>query len=394
MAGEIAHERTRYRRALLEVRNLSGKLARTNHALAKDSRVLTQCNGNLSGLHQLTQSLAGFTETDAVVKKLLSGLPQLIAVDVIGLARTNPERGWTWSCDHDVKREESVRTQLLAALGPMPKRMRSSHTVLRLVRSAHEIQERVSPQMPSGSRRGSVSTHKVPLAIGPYGTGILYLERDAEHPFTEQEGQLLAIVGTSLALTLRNADSYQRLQDMALQDSLTGVLNHRGLDTPCARELKAGLRYGVPACLMLLDLDLFQTVNDRLGHTAGDHVLRAAADLIRATVREIDIVGRYRGNTFAVVLPHTDRQQARALAERLRDRIERHPFAIEAGQVRTTASIGLAAVPDAAVASIAEWMTIGDAALNEAKAQGRNRVVLHVRKPPALACAVALRCAA
>jgi len=356
--------------------------------------MLTQSNCNLSGLHQLTQSMASFTETDAVVKELLSGLPQLIAVDVIGLARTNPEQGWTWSCDHDLKREESVRTQLLATLGHTPQRMTSSHTVLRLVRSVHEIPDRVSPQMPNGSKHGSVSTHKVPLTIGPYGTGILYLERDAEHPFREQERQLLAVVGALLALTLRNADSYQRLQDVALRDSLTGVLNRRGLSKPLARELKAGLRYGVPACLILLDLDFFQTVNDRLGHTAGDHVLRAAADLIRATVREIDIVGRYRGNTFAVVLPHTDRQQARSLAERLRDRIERHPFAIEAGQVRTTASIGLAAVPDAAVASMEEWMMIGDAALNDAKAQGRNRVVFHAPKPPALACAVALSCAA
>ena len=382
------------RRAFPEVRNLSGELARTNHSLTQDRRILTQCSCNLSGLHQLTQSIASFIGIDAVVKELLSGLPRLIAVDVIGLARTNPEQGWTWSCDHDLKREESVRRQLLAALGHTPQRMTSSHAVLRLVRSVHEIPDHVSPQMPSGSKRGSVSTHEVPLAIGPYGTGILYLERDAKHPFTEQERQLLAIVGASLALTLRNADSYQRLQDVALQDSLTGVLNRRGLNTPLARELKAGLRYGVPACLILLDFDFFQTVNDRLGHKIGDHVLRAAADLIRMTVREIDIVGRHRGNTFAVVLPHTDRQQARALAERLRDRIERHPFAIETGQVRTTASIGLTAVPDATVASIAEWMMICEAALNDAKAQGRNRVVLHAPKPPALACAVALSCAA
>ncbi|WHZ25224.1 MAG: diguanylate cyclase/phosphodiesterase (GGDEF & EAL domains) with PAS/PAC sensor(s) [Nitrospira sp.] len=382
------------RRAFLEVRNLSGELARTNQTLPEGRRMLTQCNCNLSGLHQLTQSMANFIETDAVVKEFLYRLPKLIAVDVLGLARTNPEQGWAWSCDHDVEREESVRTQLLAILGHTPQRMTSSHTVLRLVRSVHEIPHRVSPQMPSGSKHGSVSTHKVPLTIGPYGTGILYLERDAEHPFTEQEGQLLAIIGTLLALILHNADSYQRLQDAALQDSLTGVLNHRGFSMPLAQELKAGLRYGVPACLILLDLDFFQTVNDRLGHKIGDQVLKTAADLIRTTVRDSDIVGRYRGNTFAVVLPHTDRQRARALAERLRDRIERHPFAIEAGQVRTTASIGLAAVPDAAVASIAEWMMIGDAALNDAKAQGRNRVVLHVRKPPALACAVALSCAA
>jgi diguanylate cyclase (GGDEF)-like protein len=338
--------------------------------------------------------MANFIETDAIVKEFLYGLPKLIAVDGLGLAKTNPEQGWTWSCDHDVRWEESVRTQLLATLGHTPQRMTSSHTVLRLVRSVHEIPARVSPQMPSGSKHGSVSTHKVPLTIGPYGTGILYLERDAEHPFTEQEGQLLAIVGALLALILHNADSYQRLQDAALQDSLTGVLNHRGLSMPLAQELKAGLRYGVTACLILLDLDFFQTVNDRLGHKTGDQVLKTAADLIRTTVRDSDIVGRHRGNTFAVVLPHTDRQQARVLAERLRDRIERHPFAIEAGQVRTTASIGLAAVPDAAVASMTEWMMIGDAALNDAKAQGRNRVVFHAPTPPALACAVALNCAA
>jgi diguanylate cyclase (GGDEF)-like protein len=119
-----------------------------------------------------------------------------------------------------------------------------------------------------------------------------------------------------------------------------------------------------------------------------------AADLIRRMVRDSDIVGRYRGNTFAVVLPHTDRQQARALAERLRERVERYPFTIEAGQVRTTASIGLAAVPDTTVVSVSEWIMVGDVALNDAKAQGRNRVILHAPKPPGVACAMALSCAA
>ncbi|HSA86657.1 MAG TPA: diguanylate cyclase [Nitrospira sp.] len=81
------------------------------------------------------------------------------------------------------------------------------------------------------------------------------------------------------------------------------------------------------------------------------------------------------------MLPHTDKRQARALAERgLRDRMERHPFMIETGEVRTTVSIGLAAVPEATVFSVAEWMTIGEVALYDAKAQGRNRVVLHASK--------------
>jgi diguanylate cyclase (GGDEF)-like protein len=180
----------------------------------------------------------------------------------------------------------------------------------------------------------------------------------------------------------------------ALRDPLTDLLNPQAFESALMRELSVGLRYGVPACLLLLDLDFFRIVNDRLGHPAGDQVLKMAATLMRETVRDSDIVGRYRGNTFAVVLPHTDRQQAHALAERLRERVERYSFTIEAGQVRTTASIGLAAVPDTTVVSIAEWMMIGDAALNDAKTQGRNRVICHTPIPPGVACAMALSCAA
>jgi diguanylate cyclase (GGDEF)-like protein len=224
--------------------------------------------------------------------------------------------------------------------------------------------------------------------------GILLVQPKDQDHFTQREREVLETVGTFLSLALRHIETYQRAQDLVLRDPLTEMFNAHAFDKALARELSVGFRYGMPACLLLLDLDFFKTINDRLGHKTGDHVLKAAADLIRTTVRDSDIAGRYRGNTFGVVLPHTDRQQARALAERLRDRIERHPFAIEAGQVRTTASIGLAAVPDAAVASMAEWMMIGDAALNDAKAQGRNRVVFHAPKPPALACAVALSCAA
>ena len=160
------------------------------------------------------------------------------------------------------------------------------------------------------------------------------------------------------------------------------------------RELKSGLRYSAPACLMILDLDYFKTVNDRLGHMAGDSVLKELATLMSETVRDVDVVGRYGGEEFAIVLPHTSIRQAHTLAERLRSQIENHAFVVEDGIVRLTTSIGIADVCNPAIASVDDWVNAADSALYEAKAQGRNRVVVHTSIPLAPAQAATLCVAA
>jgi diguanylate cyclase (GGDEF)-like protein len=193
---------------------------------------------------------------------------------------------------------------------------------------------------------------------------------------------------------MRNADAHRGLQDMALRDPLTSVLNRRALNEPLMRELKSGLRYGAQACLMILDLDYFKTVNDRLGHTAGDLVLKELAALMTDTVRDVDMVGRYGGEEFAIILPHTSIQQAHTLAERLRALIESHAFDVEDGTVRLTASIGIADVCNAEIASVEHWVNAADTALYEAKSQGRNRVVVHTPLPLAPAQAATLSVAA
>lgn len=382
------------RRTFLEVRNLSDELARTNQALAHDRDILTQCNRNLSILNQLTQTLAGSLETDAIVKTLFTSLPQLIRADVMGVVRTNPEQVWTWSHSRHPQREERIRGQLLGRLGHTHSRATSSRAPLRLVRSSYLTLVPASGSAMSDHDGQPVTAFDVPLAIGPHGMGLLYIGRDGVKPFTDQEQQLLATVGTSLALTLRNADTHQQLQDLALRDPLTEVLNRRALDGPLTRELKAGLRYGTPACLILLDLDYFKTVNDVLGHVAGDEVLKEVAGLVRETVREVDSVGRYGGEEFAVVLPHTDLEQAQTLAERMRAAIERHAFDLEDSHVRLTTSIGIASLHDSDIATVAEWISAADSALYEAKARGRNRVVIHTPGSCAPAQAAALCVAA
>lgn len=372
----------------------SDDLSRIAQELAHARGELEHYRHTSTVLHDLTEALACSPDEEGLIKVLTRGLPSLLDTVMIGIGRSNRSRVWVWSTSKNQEQEARVRRYLLHKLGQRP----FPGTGLRAPRPGARVRHLclVPPlrSQPTLQEVDSSFGHEIPLSLGPDETGLLLVQPKDQEQFTQCEQEALATVVASLSLALRHAELHQRAGDTALRDPLTAMLNAHALDGAMTRELSVGLRYGVSACLLLLDLDFFKTINERLGHIAGDHVLTAAAELIRATVRDSDIVGRYRGNTYAVVLPHTDRQQARVLAERLRDRIERHPFVIEDGQVRTTASIGLASVPDIAVASIVEWMMIGQAALNDAKAQGRNRVVFHVQKPPGVACAVALQCAA
>ncbi|MCC6141045.1 MAG: diguanylate cyclase [Nitrospira sp.] len=383
----------RNRQTFLEVRTLSEDLANANRSLAQERDALKQFNRRLAGLNQLTQALARSLKPDEVVQALFAGVPTLTGAELIGLVRTNPERVWTWSKDGGQEREQILRTQLLGRLGRPPQRVTSGAATLRLVGSRSTSLIKSDDSSFAHPQQTTQAMHDIPLAIGPHAIGVLHVQRAGSQPFTEDEQQLLATIGTSLSLTLRNADAHQELQDMALRDPLTGVFNRRALDEPLMRELKAGLRYKTPACLMILDLDYFKTVNDRLGHTAGDLVLQELASLMTDTVRDVDMVGRYGGEEFAIILPHTSIEQAQPLAERLRNLIETHAFDVEDGTVRLTASIGIAEVCNPAIAAVEDWVNAADAALYEAKAQGRNRVVVHALAPLAPVQAAAL-CAA
>jgi diguanylate cyclase (GGDEF)-like protein len=373
---------------------LSDALARVTQELAHAQDELQQYHQRLTALHRLTDALASSPDEEAIIKVLTKGLPSLVDPVMVGVARSHRNRAWIWSDPQNREREAQVRRYLLRRLGQAPSHDAELSASLRGGRSRHLRLVPPSASQASMQEQDSTLGQEVPLALGSEESGLLLVQlKDPDH-FTPREREALETVGAALSLALRHAETHQQARTNALRDPLTDLLNPQAFESALMRELSVGLRYGVPACLLLLDLDFFRIVNDRLGHTAGDQVLKMAADLIGRTVRDSDIVGRYRGNTFAVVLPHTDRQQARALAERLRERVERYPFTIEAGQVRTTASIGLAAVPDTTVVSVSEWIMVGDVALNDAKAQGRNRVILHAPKPPGVACAMALSCAA
>lgn len=184
---------------------------------------------------------------------------------------------------------------------------------------------------------------------------------------------LAVICGLVLLMTARMNEA---LLQLTIRDPLTGVFNRRGLDDAMATVLSFAKRVARPVALLACDIDHFKRVNDTHGHALGDEVLRELAQCLSTAFPQADLVGRLGGEEFAVVLPGADAAAALREAERLRTRVAEHRFAAAGtGGLALTVSIGVASAP-AAQASWTELIARADAALYEAKNQGRNRCVM------------------
>jgi two-component system cell cycle response regulator len=166
---------------------------------------------------------------------------------------------------------------------------------------------------------------------------------------------------------------YRTALSAATSDGLTGLFNHAYFRRFLSLELKRSLRQGHPTALALMDIDDFKSYNDSLGHLAGDRILGEFGLLLRQSIREIDLAARYGGEEFGLVLPYTEAGGARVVAERLRSRVEAHPFLQGAPPTRVTVSIGVAICP-ADASSAEELIRHSDQMLYRAKREGKNRV--------------------
>lgn len=176
------------------------------------------------------------------------------------------------------------------------------------------------------------------------------------------------------AIALANALQLERAEALSVTDDLTRLYNSRFLNQALRRETKRALRSGKALSLLFIDLDGFKAVNDNHGHLNGSRALVEAAAVIRGSARETDFVARFGGDEFAVVLPDTGPEGAISVAERIRDRIAEHHFLTgDHLDVRLTASVGIATLPDVA-GSAEELVQAADRAMYKVKATGKNGI--------------------
>ena len=176
------------------------------------------------------------------------------------------------------------------------------------------------------------------------------------------------------AVALDSALRLKRAEALSVTDDLTRLYNSRYLNSMLRRETKRASRSGRPLSLLFIDLDGFKGINDVHGHLSGSRALVEAAAVIRSCARETDMVARFGGDEFAVVLPDTGGEGAFAVGERVRDRIAAHKFLAGDGlDIHLTASVGLATLPDAA-ASAEELIEAADKAMYGVKDSGKNGI--------------------
>jgi diguanylate cyclase (GGDEF)-like protein len=193
--------------------------------------------------------------------------------------------------------------------------------------------------------------------------------------FLDQDEKIFSILAGSAALAIENALLHQKTQELTVVDDLTGLYNFRYFTRKLIDEVMRAERYKLPLSVIMVDIDWFKRCNDTYGHLFGNRVLQGLAVNIKESVREVDVVCRYGGEEFAVILPQTMKNDAQMIGERIRRKVESNEFLTdgEGSPVKVTVSLGIASFPENGRTS-KDLIAKVDQALYLAKGKGKNLV--------------------
>ncbi len=318
---------------------------------------------HLTLLNQISQNIITTLNLDEVLAKISGELQDGLNYDHIGIGLL----------DYSA-REVQISAEAGRRHGALGMRLPLNGSLVGQVARAGQmlvVKDAAAPDAPGTTvLEGTVSAIALPLAYADQLHGVLYVESSEPCEFDEEEQRFLRTLADLISGALHNAVTFQKTKEQAITDGLTGVKTHRFFMEALSAEWKRATRAGRPFSLLLLDLDGFKMVNDSHGHLEGDLVLQRVGSILEQNCRRSDVVARYGGDEFVVLMPETNIEQGRQLSTKLCSWIGTDPLLREKS---ITASFGIASFPQHG-STPQELIQVADASMYLSKHQGGNTV--------------------
>jgi diguanylate cyclase (GGDEF)-like protein len=342
------------------------KLASTRAELQDTNDALAARVTELATLHAIGREIVSSLDPRRVYTIIERESRKILDVSVFSIALTAEDgRGLVNVYSHDAGRagEEG------GPIHVMEKWVLAEKRGLRILNGNDDLEKYDLVQ--SHAEEAFPSALVVPLIVEERVIGVLKVQSERKSAYDQHQLALLTTIAQQAAVAIENARNYR----MATIDSLTGVFLRDYFFQRVEEEYVRAKRYRISFALIMIDLDGFKQINDDHGHMVGDLYLKKLGEEILSSLRAADMACRYGGDEFCLLLPETDLEGARIIAERLRTTISELTLEIDGAYLRTTASIGVALFPDHAATNLTGLLKHADQALYRAKRQGKNRVI-------------------
>ena len=345
---------------LLRVLASEASIAIENARLFQEQRTKAR---HLSLLNLISRDAIATLNPDEVLAKIAEQLENGLTYDGIGIAQLDYTTRELTIAAEGGKRRGQIGKRLPLDTGLIGQVARTGKAGI--FRGAGGAQSSAKPVLPE-----SQAAMALPIFYGEHLHGVLYVETLERVEFSDEESLLLRTLADLIAGALHNALSFQKAQEQAITDGLTGVKTHRFFMEALSSEWKRSSRAGRSFALVLMDLDRFKFVNDFYGHLEGDLVLQRVGQILETNCRRSDVVARYGGDEFVILMPETAMEQARQLSSKLRGWVAADPLLREKN---ISASFGIASYPLHG-SSPQELIQVADASMYLSKHQGGNTV--------------------
>jgi diguanylate cyclase (GGDEF)-like protein len=338
------------------------RLAQTNHVLLENlqqaqDELARRRAAELTQIRRIGETLAGPLTGEQIIQGMLSLIWESLPLSILGLEL----RGGGEDLPREAyRRQPEVTDAAFGAFKSWLKEQFNGWPPYWLDSAAREPETRETP-LPA--------VLLAPLQAGEV-RGLVAAGREA--PFTPEERELFHIFTLQGGAALKNLVLYEQVRSLAIRDGLTGLHNYRYFWEVLQREVQLARRYRHPLSLLFLDIDDFKKVNDTLGHPVGDSVLKTLGNYLQRAVRQADLICRYGGEEFVILLAETNSREARISAERLRQGISQLSVPLPDKELHFTVSIGVAELQPGMEGE--GLVKAADVALYRAKQGGKNRV--------------------